>query len=131
MTETLANEDRKKIVIADDEQDLREALFTALAGAGYEVFPADNGKDALALALEHKPDLIMLDLVMPEMTGQEVLEELKKDEWGKDAKILILTALSDLESLSQILAQGGHDYLVKSDWELGEIVRKVSEKLAQ
>ncbi|MFT5037115.1 MAG: DNA-binding response OmpR family regulator, partial [Candidatus Azotimanducaceae bacterium] len=121
---------RKKILIADDEKDLREALFTVLAAEGYEVLTAENGKVALDIALAEHPDLILLDLNMPKLSGNEVLEALSTDEWGKYAKVIVLTALDDMDTLSKTMETGGLDYLVKSDWKLEDIVRKVKEKLA-
>lgn len=131
MEADIQTSERKKILIADDEQDLREALFTIFAASGFEVLVAADGEEAVEKALAEKPDLLLLDLMMPKMTGQEVLDRLRDDEVGKDIKILILTAVSDLESLSAILERGGYDYLVKSDWKLEDIVGKVREKLAE
>jgi DNA-binding response OmpR family regulator len=130
MNDAIVNENRKKILIADDEKDLREALFTVLAAEGYEVLTAENGKVALDIALAEHPDLILLDLNMPKLSGNEVLEALSTDEWGKYAKVIVLTALDDMDTLSKTMETGGLDYLVKSDWKLEDIVRKVKEKLA-
>lgn len=129
MSEETMNAAHKKILVADDEQDLREALHAALSTEGFEVIAAENGTVALEKALSEHPDLILLDLMMPGLTGKEVLSNLRADSWGADAKVLVLTAVSDLESLSEILEEGGMDYLVKSDWELSEIVAKVKERL--
>lgn len=116
---------RKKILIAEDEQDLREALFVTLAAHGYEVVVAKNGEEALEMAYVERPDLVVLDLMMPKKNGHEVLEELRKDEWGATAKVLVLTSQGDMDTLSETLEKGGHDYLVKSDWSLEEIAVKV------
>lgn len=121
---------RKKILIAEDEQDMREALFTILAAQGYEVIAAANGEEALEMALAEHPDLILLDIRMPKKNGQEVLEAVKADEWGKDAMVVMLTAFNDMDTVSTMLDLGAYDYLVKSDWELQDIVKKVNEKLA-
>lgn len=127
----LMNTERKKILVVDDQQDLREALFTFLAAQGYEVFSAGDGLEAIAMVKKEQPDLMLLDIMMPSMSGKEVLDTLKSEGVAPNMKVLILTALSDLESLSEILDRGGMDYLVKSDWKLEDIVRKVSEKLAE
>jgi len=121
---------RKKILIAEDEQDMREALFTILAAQGHEVIAAANGEEALEMALAEHPDLILLDIRMPKKNGQEVLEAVKADEWGKDAMVVMLTAFNDMDTVSTMLDLGAYDYLVKSDWELQDIVKKVNEKLA-
>jgi len=130
MSEEVMNSNRKKILVADDEKDLREALFTILAAEGYEVFTAQNGEEAINTALKEQPDLILLDLMMPKMDGHGVLAKLREDEWGKSAKIIVLTALDDMETLSTTIEQGGLDYMVKSDWKLEDIVKKVKERLA-
>lgn len=130
MSET-ETRNRKTILVADDEKDLREALFTVLAAEGHEVLTADNGEDALLIALKEHPDLILLDLVMPSLGGQEVLTRLRADEWGKHVKIIILTALDDMSTLSATIEKGGLDYMVKSDWKLKDIVRRVKEKLEE
>lgn len=125
----LMNTERKKILVVDDQQDLREALFTFLAAQGYEVFSASDGLEAVEMVKKEEPDLMLLDIMMPNMTGKEVLDRIKTEGVAPNMKVLILTALSDLDSLSEILDRGGMDYLVKSDWKLEDIVRKVAEKL--
>lgn len=122
---------RKKILIVDDEQDLREALFTVLAAEGYEVLSEDNGEAGLSTALKEQPDLILLDVKMPKMDGYQVLAALQEDEWGKRAKVLVLTAFHDMDSVSKILEAGGTDYLVKSDVDLKAVTTKVAEVLAR
>lgn len=129
MSEAIQNTDRKKVLVVDDEKDIREALFTALAAEGYEVFAAEDGKKGFDLALEKKPDLIFLDLSMPNMNGHEVLDALREDEWGKNANVVVLTASADMDTLSVTLAKGGHDYMVKSHFELHDIVKKAKERL--
>ena len=76
-----------------------------------------------------KPDLILLDLVMPNKDGFAVLTELREDPWGKTAPVILLTNLDDYESLSRVLQKQGHEYLVKTDWKIEEVVAKVKEHL--
>lgn len=130
MDNEIRDEGRQRILIAEDEQDLREALFTVFAAEGFEVLTAEDGKTALKTALAEHPDLILLDLIMPQLSGQEVIGALRQDEWGKNAKIIVLTAQSDMDTLSSTIEKGGTDYLVKSDWKLQDIVAKVKERLA-
>lgn len=129
MSEQVMNENRKKVLIAEDEKDLREALFTVLAAEGYEVLTAEDGEAALKTALSEHPDLILLDLIMPQMDGRDVLKALSEDEWGKTTKVIILTAIEDLDTVSTMIENGSFDYMVKSDWKLEDIVKKVNEKL--
>jgi DNA-binding response OmpR family regulator len=126
-----ANTGRKKVLIAEDEQDLREALCTAIGAEGIEVLAADNGEQALATALEEHPDLLVLDLMMPKMGGREVLKKLREDAWGKLLPVIVLTAQSDMETVSNVIESGGLEYLVKNDWKLEDIAVRVRARLLE
>lgn len=131
MSEEATTGEQKKILIVDDEQDLREAIEVTLSGLGHQVFTAENGIEAVEIALTEHPDVMLLDLNMPKMDGHAVLKRLRRDEaWGKKANIIVLTALNDLETLSQTLEEGGLEYIVKSDVSLEDIAKKITEKLA-
>ena len=120
---------KKTILIVDDEKDLRDALATALADEGFNVLTAADGDEGLKMAFEHKPDLILLDLVMPKLDGYAVLDRLRLDEWGKDANVFLLTVLEDIDSVSKAIEHGGLEYFVKTDWRLEDIVERIQEKL--
>jgi len=122
-------EQSKKVLVIEDEQDLREALKTALSNESFEVHTAGDGEVGLQMALEVKPDLILLDLMMPKLDGLGVLKALREDEWGKNVKVIVMTALDDLERVAEVLEHGGSEYLVKSNISLGTVVAKVKEKL--
>jgi len=119
----------KHILVIDDEQDPRSALAQGLRNEGYEVTEAGDGEEGLAKALEIKPDLIMLDIVMPKMDGLQMLQALREDEWGKNAQILMLTVREEMSGLSKAIELGALDYLIKTNWKLHEIVEKVREKI--
>lgn len=85
--------DKKKILIVDDEKDTLCILEKELTARGYSVIAADNGNDALSLAISKRPDLIILDIWMPEMGGEEVAERLKEDTKTKDIPVIFLTCL--------------------------------------
>lgn len=120
---------KKKILVVDDEQDLRDAVRDALTGAGFEVVEAHNGEVGLQVALEEKPDLILLDLMMPEINGIGMLSRLRQDPWGKNATVILLTALEDAGSVAQAVEAGGNDYLIKPNIRLEDIVKKVRQHL--
>lgn len=124
-------EKRKKILIVEDEKDIGEALFTITASEGYMVYMASNGEEGLRLALEHHPDLILLDLLMPIMDGQTMLKHLRADEWGKTAKVIVLTASKSMKDMSDVLEQGGLEYMMKGDWKLEEVVSRINQRLAE
>jgi len=119
----------RKILLVEDEVDIREALAEALADEKYEVITATNGQEGLDAALQHHPDLILLDIRMPIMTGPEMLEQLRLDDWGKNATVVMLTAMDDTESIANTHASGISDYIIKAHHSLDEIMRKVRESL--
>lgn len=103
----------KKILIADDEPDILEILEYNIRRDGYEVVRANNGDEALELARSTRPDLMILDVMMPRKTGLEVCEILRTQPAFKDTLIIILTALSDENSHIQGLENGADDYVNK------------------
>lgn len=119
----------KTILIVEDEKTLFEALSVKLEEAGYKTVEAKDGKEGLEIALKIKPDLLLVDILMPIMDGITMINKLKEDEWGKNVPMIILTNFSDEEKMRQAELAGVHDYMVKSDWKLSDVVDKVNEKL--
>ena len=117
------------VLIVDDDNELRSVLAEALGDAGFEVVTAENGKVGLDKVLEVKPNLILLDLVMPVMDGWEFLERLHSDAWGSSARVIILTNADDIDSLSRAIEGHGYEYLVKTDWKIDEVVEKIRTEL--
>jgi len=122
---------KKTILVVDDEKDLRDALSTVLIDEGFEVLTAEDGREGVSSAFRHHPDLILLDVVMPNLGGLEALKELRADEWGKDVKVIVLTVLEDMENISEVVEHGGLDYLIKTDWKLEDIVKKIKDRLGE
>ncbi|QQR64588.1 response regulator [Candidatus Kaiserbacteria bacterium] len=121
----------KSILVVEDEADLREALKTVFIYEDFTVYTAPDGEEGIKTAFEKKPDIILLDVLMPKKDGVTVLKELRADEWGKSVKVIVLTALDDLEKVAEIIAAGGDDYIVKTNITLSAIAQKVKEKLAK
>ena len=119
----------KKILVVEDEPSLVEALCNKLTKEGFAVIDARNGQTGLETALKEKPDLILLDLIMPIMDGLTMLQKLREDEWGKNVPVIILTNLSDDKKVMEAVKQGSYDYLIKSDWSINEVISKVRERL--
>lgn len=117
------------ILVVEDEPSLANALREKFVREGFTVTVAFNGEEGLATALRDKPDMILLDIVMPVMDGLTMLTELRKDPWGKDARVIMLTNLSDALRVSDAVDHGVYDYLVKSDWKLEDLVAKVRERI--
>jgi two-component system alkaline phosphatase synthesis response regulator PhoP len=123
-------ENSKLILIVEDEEPIVRVLTDKLQREGYKVISAPDGKQGLAMALEHKPDMILLDIVMPIMDGISALKALRQDAWGKDVEVMILTNLTDPAKNAEAIEKGVFEYLIKTDWDLVEVINKVRERLA-
>lgn len=119
----------KKILIIEDEPVLQKTLSTALEQEGYEIKNAVDGEIGLRLAKETKPDLILLDLILPKIDGFEALEVLKNDDETKDIPVIVLTNLESAEEIERALAMGATTYLVKANYDLKDIIQKISETI--
>lgn len=119
----------KKVLVIEDETALLRALIDKLAREGFATLEAENGAKGLEIALREKPDVVLLDLVMPEMTGLDVLKGIRNEsEWGKGVPIIILTNLSVNERLFHELAEHNPtDFLIKGEAKIEEVVAKVKE----
>lgn len=121
----------KKILFIEDESALQKSIGDALEQAGYEVISALDGELGLRLAKTEKPDLILLDLILPKMRGFEVLEQLKGDLATKEVPVIILTNLENMEDVNQALELGAMTYLVKTHYTLDEVVGKIKKALGE
>lgn len=119
----------KKILIIDDEQDLREAIATTLSYEGFEIISAGDGEEGLKLALSEKPDLIFLDIIMPKLDGLSMLKKLREDEWGKDVKVVVMTVLDDMGKMAEAVQEGATEYIVKTTITLSSLAAKAREYL--
>ncbi|HOE64002.1 MAG TPA: response regulator [Candidatus Sumerlaeota bacterium] len=115
----------KKILAIDDENDVLLIIKTALLGEGYDVITASNGYDGLALAEDQQPDLILLDLRMPEMDGMEVLQQLRNNEKTENLAVIILTGISDKKKIREALDKGITYYIVKP-FECQDLISKIN-----
>jgi len=125
---------KSKILVVDDEKALRSALKDKLVLEGFEVMEAKDGNEGLNKALAEHPDLILLDVMMPKMDGMEVIQKLQDDKWGRTAKVIMLTNVSDPIKVAEVTETGSknmtiYDYMIKSDWKLEEVVEKIRSKL--
>jgi DNA-binding response OmpR family regulator len=120
---------KKKILVIDDDENLTMVLVDKLNFSGFDADFASDGVQGLKKAVETKPDLILLDVVMPNMSGWETLEKLRVDSWGEDVKVIMLTSLDKPESIAHATEQGITFYIVKTNFTLDQIVEKVKEVL--
>lgn len=123
-------ESAKKILVVEDETPLRDALKDKLVHDGFAVVEAKNGAEGMLLAESDKPDLILLDIIMPIKDGLTMLQELRESSWGKNIPVILLTNLSDNEKVAAALEHGTYDYLVKSNWKIEDVVQRILERLS-
>jgi two-component system phosphate regulon response regulator PhoB len=123
----------ERILVVDDEPDIVALVVYHLAKAGFRISTAANGADALRLAQQDRPALVVLDLMLPGMSGLEVLEQLRADESGQDIGVLLLTARRDEPDRIKGLSSGADDYLTKpfSPQELVLRVRNILRRMSQ
>jgi DNA-binding response OmpR family regulator len=116
-----------KIAIIEDDQAIAQMYRFKFESEGYSVQTAADGKHGLELAEKMKPDIILLDLMMPEITGDQVLKELRSTEWGKDIKVIILTNMGEQEIPSSIKELGASGVILKADMtprQVADLVKK-------
>ncbi len=119
----------KKLLIADDEDGIRSLVRMTLEADSYEILEARDGEEALALAREHRPDLILLDVMMPGASGVEVCRALKSDASTSGITIIMLTAQAQEEDREEGVAAGADDYFTKPFSPVG-LLYKVEEVFA-
>ncbi len=121
--------ERKKILVVEDDEDLREAIIEKFKEEKFETLQARNGEEGLELAFREKPDLLIVDIIMPKMDGTEMLRKIRQNEWGHSVPVIILTNISDAEKLAEALEIGVDEYLLKAEWKLQNIVDKTKKIL--
>ena len=120
---------KKTILIVEDEKPTMKILKDKLQANEFNVLVARNGEEGLRMSIKEHPDLILLDIVMPVMDGITMLKRLRKDKWGETAKIILLTNLNSTEKIEESIEQNVHDYLIKTNWEIAELIKKIKTKL--
>ena len=119
----------KKILIVEDEQSLLKLLELTFKGAGYGVVKAINGEEAQASIVKERPDLILLDILLPGESGLVILEKLKGEKRTRDIPVVMLTNFSEPERVEQAKRLGAVDYLVKSSNDPATVLEKVQKYL--
>ena len=118
-----------KILIIEDEKFISKAYQLGLAHEGFKTVAAYNGQEGLVMAKKEKPDLILLDIIMPVMDGLTMLKELRGQEWGKDMKVLVLTNSNDQAKNAESAHLNAIDFLLKSEWSIEFLTKKIKEIL--
>jgi CheY-like chemotaxis protein len=117
----------KKVLAVEDDLFLKELLAGKLSDDEFNVFYASNGEEALNIAMTEHPDVILLDILLPGMSGYEVLEKLKADETTRSIPVIILSNFGQPEDIQKGKALGAADFLVKANNSLDAIVSRVRE----
>lgn len=118
-----------KIAIIEDDQTISQMYRLKFEADGFEVQLADNGKRGVTLVKDFNPDIILLDLQMPEMDGDEALSEIRKHDWGKNLPVIILTNMGQEESPKILESLNVSSYIVKADFTPSQVVGRVKETL--
>ena len=119
----------KKILFIEDESSLQKALGDILRENNYEVISALDGEIGLRLAKSEKPDLILLDIILPKMNGIEVLKALKENPETKNISVVILTNLENMEDVNKAIELGAVAYLIKAQYTMEEVIDKIEKAL--
>ena len=119
----------KKILIIDDDKVNQDILFKAFSQKDYEVISVYNSLGSIEKIIEHKPDLIILDILMPGLNGFEILQMMKEKSIISGTPVIVLTALKEDGNLKKALGLGAEDCLLKTDYNPSELVKKIDERL--
>ncbi len=119
----------KRILFVEDDDALASVYIARLQGEGMEVRRVANGEDALVAALDFRPDLVLLDVMLPKVSGFEVLDILRNTPDTRNLKVIMLTALSQDSDKQRAESLGVDDYLVKSQVVMADVIAKIKEHL--
>ncbi len=118
-----------KIAIIEDDPVISQMYLMKFEADDFEVQAADNGRDGVRLVEKFSPDIVLLDIQMPEMDGPEALKEIRSKAWGKNTPVIILTNLGEEEAPKNLRALGIHSYIVKADLTPRQVVERVKAAL--
>ncbi len=123
----MAKNQVKKVLIVEDDVFLSNIYNKKFTNEGFEVYTASDGKKAVIIIKQKKPDIILLDIMLPQMDGFEVLEEIKKDPEVKDIPVILLTNINEQDGIKKGYDLGAKDYIIKTFFTPSEIVDKVKK----
>lgn len=121
--------DKPKVLIIEDDQRINKVYMAKLSVEGITVVTALDGEEGLRKIYSEKPDLVLLDLMLPRKSGFDILKEIKADPKVKDIPVLILSNLAQEKEVEQGLALGAEDYLVKTDYSIQQVMEKIKKAL--
>jgi len=124
------NKGQKRILLVEDDDSLANVYITRLQGEGFDVRRVANGEDALSSALSYHPDLVLLDVMMPILSGFDVLDILRNTPQTANLKIIMLTALSQESDQERAKALKVDDYLIKSQVVISDVIERIKHHLS-
>lgn len=113
------------VLIVEDDNNIRNLYADAFGFAGIHVLVATNGREGVELALQHHPDAILMDIMMPVMDGHEAMSIIRRDTWGKTAHVVYLTNMTDVENIVHAVERGSDEYIIKANLTPKEVVNQV------
>ena len=122
--------EQKTILVIEDSLYLAESLQDMIEMQGYKALVAPNGTKGIEIALSEKPDLIFLDIRLPDISGYQVFQSIRADEWGKNAKISILTASESIEEISKNIQLPKEYVLFKPEWSIAALADYIKKRLS-
>jgi len=126
----MSSPEKKKILLIEDDFTLSSILVDKFTQEGFEVLSSSNGEGGLAIAFKEHPDIILLDIILPDLNGISVIKEIRDDKWGEKVPIFVLSNLSEKEKVFEGSQKNLiDDYLIKAELKIQELVKKVREKL--
>jgi DNA-binding response OmpR family regulator len=118
------------VLIIEDSSYLAESLIDMLHLKGYHPVHCATGTEGVATALDIEPDLILLDIRLPDINGYEVYRQVRETTWGTTAKIMVLTASESIDNIAKNIDLPRADVLFKPDWSMQQLAEKIAEKIA-
>lgn len=112
------------VLIVDDEESIRQLYTDAFTLAGLSIATAATGADAVRLALHHHPRVILMDILLGDMTGHDAVENIRLDDWGKNARIIYLTNLTEPENVVKAISLQPEEYIVKAHTDVKDVINR-------
>ena len=122
---------KKKILLVEDDNTLASVYQQRLILEGFDVKHAENGEDALSIAVDYAPDLVLLDIMMPKLDGFDVLDILRNTPSTSNVHVIMLTALGQPKDVERAKNLGADDYLIKSQVVIGDVVEHIKQQLGE
>lgn len=125
------NPNQTKVAIIEDDMAIVQMYRTKFENEGYQVATAPDGQTGLELIEEYEPDVILLDLMMPNMNGLDMLSKLRAQPGGRERKVIVLTNMGDTETATRVYKMAADDYIVKAEMTPKEVTERVKSLLTQ